>query len=93
MNEIKKHKDFLLSEIKVNRPTKVWDFNKYIPNLDPNRIQVGDRLIIPVQSNWTVNLNGFDGLVTEIGYNMVTYGNKLGDFTFDYLIKINNENK
>lgn len=92
MNEIKKHKDFLLSEIKVNKPVKVWNFNKYIPNFDPKNIQVGDRLIISVKPNWSANLDGFDGKIIKILGNNYYYEEN-GLFDSLYLTQINNENK
>ena len=80
-----------LEEIKVNKPIRVWDFNKYIPNFNPKNIQVNDRLIIPVKPYWD-NLVGFNGKITKIVGDKYYY-NENGLFDSLYLTKINNENK
>jgi len=39
-NQLKK-----LKEIKVNTPNKIWKLNKYIPDFDPSKVQIGDRIL------------------------------------------------
>lgn len=48
INELNNLKNSLLkikskiNEIKINKPKRVWDFTKYIPNFDKDKIQIGD---------------------------------------------------
>jgi hypothetical protein len=35
----------LLSELNINKPVRTWDFSKYIPNFDPYKMKVGDKII------------------------------------------------
>lgn len=46
------------NEIKVVKPPRVWDFNKYIPNFDPNNIRIGDKLIIPSDDKYFSRFEG-----------------------------------
>jgi len=86
MNEIKRLQQLAgINEIKVNKPIRVWDFNKYIPNFNPKNIQVNDRLIIPVKPYWD-NLVGFNGKITKIVGDKYYY-NENGLFDSLYLTK------
>lgn len=42
----------ILNELEINKPIKIWDFKKYIPNFNPDNIKVGDKIIFPSDSNY-----------------------------------------
>jgi hypothetical protein len=91
--------DKSLDEIKVNRPNKTWDLRKYIPNFNPNNIQIGDTIISKWGTEYKIDEIHY---VDEARYNTEkenAFGNFFVDtnqgdgFFNDQLIKINEKNK
>lgn len=93
----------ILREIKVNKPYRVWNLTKYIPNFNPEDIKVGDEIILPAFNMahegenvrgkiWDINDDEVSPrLGKRLHYSTEKNGNYLG--YFDELEKINNKNK
>lgn len=89
-----------LNELGINKPSKQWDFTKYIPNFNPNDIKIGDKIKIRTINLYTFAHTGkviiFD--VDRIEkYELEDGGlfftnNELG-YDASGLIDINNNNK
>ena len=99
MNEIKRLQKLAgINEIKVNRPKRVWDFTKYIPNFTGKDMQIGDKLIIPVDPKWnhgiditTSSIKNID--TNEDDYNYVFYDDVGSIWSLEYFKEKNNKNK
>jgi hypothetical protein len=82
-----------INEIKVNKPKRIWDFNKYIPNFTGKYIQIGDKIKIPekyVEMYYKDGIINILGIEDEIPLNFYT---DYGYWDADYLMIINNRNK
>jgi hypothetical protein len=79
-----------LDEIKVNKPgSRTWDFTKYIPNFNPNKIKEGDIFILPNNNDTTPYRLKIERIINKI-YWFVD-----GEFVvkLSNLINWNKENK
>lgn len=91
--DISKQRDFLLKEIKVNSPKRVWDFTKYIPNFNGEKIKIGDKIKIPEKYLDIYYNNGIIEILDiedEIPLNFYT---DYGYWDVDHLNNLNNKNK
>ena len=79
-----------LDEIKVNKPgSRTWDFTKYIPNFNPNKIKEGDIFILPNNNDTTPYRLKIERIINK------TYWFVDGEFVvkLSNLINWNKENK
>jgi hypothetical protein len=57
----------ILKEIKIRRPSRMWDLTKYTKNFNPNEIKVGDTIKIkPKRRNPELNSDTFSFEVEDI---------------------------
>lgn len=93
INELNNLKNSLLkikskiNEIKIDKPRRIWDFTKYIPNFDPKKIKVGDEIKLGD------NIDKIIGIVYENPNDIQYFNVKHGIYFARVLIKINNDNK
>lgn len=85
-----------LNEIKVNKPKRVWDFTKYIPNFKPKYIEIGDKVIFDkdfVSKHFNTDEAIIKDKIYETNDIIEYYTDNLGHWTSDFLIGFNNRNK
>lgn len=75
----------ILNEIEI-RQTRTWNFTKYIPNFDADKIKVGDTLIV-----FDRDSGYFKSKVSRIVGNTIFH--EKGWASKGYLIEINSENQ
>lgn len=93
INELNNLKNSLLkikskiNEIKIDKPRRIWDFTKYIPNFDPKNIKVGDEIKLGD------SIDKIIGIVYANPNDIQYFNVKHGICFARVLIKINNDNK
>jgi len=99
MNEINRLQQLagILTEIKVNKPKRIWDLTKYIPNFTGKDMQVGDEILFPPeigsrQKN-TNAINKVKSIENDIQDEKEYFVGENGYYTSDWLRDINNRNK